>query len=71
MKPEPPRHTHLFTLRVWSEEVGAQQREWRGRIQHISSGEVRYVRGLSALAATLSELLSAQEPLVPDQEPGG
>lgn len=71
MEPEPPRRTHLFTLRVWSEEVGEQQREWRGRVQHLPGGEVRYVRGLSALVATLSELLSAQEPLVPDQKPDG
>ena len=35
-------HSHLFTLRVWAEEIGDNQQEWRGKLQHVPSGETRY-----------------------------
>jgi hypothetical protein len=35
-------HTQLFTVRVWREELGAGQTEWRGELHDVVSGERRY-----------------------------
>ncbi len=34
----------LFTLRLWQEATGGEQVEWRGKIEHVRSGQVRYFR---------------------------
>ena len=49
--------SYLFTLRLWSESLSDDQREWRGQIQHVTSGETRYFRNWSTLAAHLMEML--------------
>ena len=54
-------HSSLFTVRVWQEEIGAGQTEWRGKVQLVSSGEVRYFRGWAALAPLLLAMLSDWE----------
>lgn len=36
--------SRLFILRLWLEGMGGGQPERRGRVQHVSSGEVRYFR---------------------------
>lgn len=36
--------TQLFTVRFWLEALGDDRHEWRGRAQHIESGEVIYFR---------------------------
>jgi hypothetical protein len=38
------QQSHLFTVRLWQEELGNDQAEWRGKVQHITSDEVRYFR---------------------------
>jgi hypothetical protein len=43
-----PHRSQLFTLRVWWEELGESQAEWRGQIQHVASGETRYFRNWPA-----------------------
>jgi len=43
--------SQLFTVRVWLEELGNGQTEWRGKVQHVTSGEVRYFRDWSTLVA--------------------
>ncbi len=43
-------HTHVFTVRVWQEDLGDNQREWRGRVQHVSSQDAVYFRDWAALA---------------------
>lgn len=53
--------SHLFTVRVWEEEVGVDQREWRGKVQLLSSGEVRYFREWAALVPLLLAMLSESE----------
>jgi hypothetical protein len=55
-------HTQLFTVRVWREELGAGQTEWRGEVHDVVSGERRYFRDWLALTASLQALLQAQEP---------
>jgi hypothetical protein len=53
----PRRQTHLFTVRVWLEDLGEGKTEWRGKVTHVASGEVRYFRGWSRLARQLREML--------------
>jgi hypothetical protein len=50
--------SHLFTVRVWKEEIGTDQSEWRGKVQLVTSGEVRYFRGWAALVPLLLTMLS-------------
>ena len=57
--------SHLFTVRLWSEELGNGLQEWRGKVQHVTSGEVRYFRDWSTLIAFLQRLLPSPIP-----EPG-
>jgi hypothetical protein len=49
--------SQLFTVRVWQEELGNGQTEWRGKVQHVHSGEVRYFREWPALVAALLNML--------------
>lgn len=60
--------SHLFTLRVWSEELGDGVVEWRGRVQHVASGEARYFRGWPTLIPLLQAMLddSASKQPKPD-----
>lgn len=46
--------SELFTVRLWRQEVGAGQIEWRGRVTHVLSGEMRHFREWSALMEFLS-----------------
>lgn len=36
--------THLFTVRLWAEELDYGKAEWRGKVTHVLSGETRYFR---------------------------
>lgn len=49
-------HSHLFMVRLWNEELGNRS-EWRGRVQHVTSGETRYFRDWAELIAFLSTRL--------------
>jgi len=49
----PPSHSHLFTVRVWREDLGHSQTEWRG--------EVRYFRAWPTLLTLLHSMLPQQE----------
>jgi hypothetical protein len=53
--------SHLFTVRVWEEEIGAGQTEWRGKVQLLTSGEVRYFRGWAALVPLLLTMLAESQ----------
>ena len=46
--------SHLFTVRVWREELAENQYEWRGKVLHIASGEAFYFRQWSELASLLA-----------------
>lgn len=53
------RHrSHLFTVRLWQEELSDGVAEWRGKVQHVHSGEAFYFREWSALVEGLQKLLS-------------
>ena len=45
--------SHLFTVRLWPKELGEEQVEWRGKVQHVLSGEAHYFREWQELTAQL------------------
>ncbi len=47
--------SELFTVRLWREQLGDRW-EWRGKVQHVMSGETRYFRDWQALLAFLQEV---------------
>jgi len=49
--------SQLFTLRLWPEDLGGGKTDWRGKVQHVDSGEARYFRDWSTLEAFLQEVL--------------
>jgi hypothetical protein len=53
-------HSQLFMLRLWREDLGEGQLEWRGKVQHMASGEAYYFRDWSALIACLQQILGNQ-----------
>jgi hypothetical protein len=52
--------THLFLLRVWREELGNDQHEWRASARHVISGETRFIRTWHDLE-TFIDLLTSQQ----------
>ena len=50
--------SHVFTLRVWQTNSGEGQWEWRGKLQYVESGEIRYFRDWTALIRYLDEMLA-------------
>jgi hypothetical protein len=52
--------SHLFTVRVWREELGAGRVEWRGKVQYVLSGEARYFREWGDLIAFVREQVGDQ-----------
>jgi hypothetical protein len=60
---EPPAHSsQLFMLRLWPENVGSGQTDWRGKVQHVNSGEARYFRDWPTLEAFVEGLLRHNDP---------
>lgn len=49
--------SQLFTVRLWLEDLGNGQMDWRGKVQHVNSGEARYFRDWPTLVAFLEKLL--------------
>jgi hypothetical protein len=60
MEPEEPQHPqpHLFTLRVWQEDLGSGEAEWRGRVQNVASGDTVFFRDWPGLVSTLQRLVA-------------
>jgi len=48
----------LFTVRLWQEIINEKQTEWRGKIQHVGSGEVCYFRDWSKMMKFIDTTLS-------------
>lgn len=51
-----PHASRVFVLRVWLEELGNGQSEWRGQLQQVSGGEVHYFRDWQRMLSYLSEM---------------
>jgi hypothetical protein len=56
----PSSRTHLFTVRVWREDMGDGQWEWRGKVQHVLSGEAFYFREWQELIAHVKTALQKE-----------
>jgi hypothetical protein len=69
LQPDPPPTAHLFVLRLWLVSSNAPQPEWRGRLQHVNSGETRYFREWRALITQLQALLNIQAAASQAQPP--
>jgi len=52
-----PARSQLFTVRLWIEDLGDSRAEWRGKVQHVLSGEASYFRDWPSLVAFLDERL--------------
>jgi len=53
--------SHLFTVRLWLEDLGDGRAEWRGQVQHVLSGETHYFRDWPRLIALLRAMLPPAE----------
>jgi hypothetical protein len=49
--------SHLFTVRLWTEPLGEDRFEWRGRVQHVLSGRRLSFRDWPALVRYLERQL--------------
>ncbi len=50
-------NSQLFMLRLWQEDLGGGQTDFRCKVQHVSSGEVRYFRDWHTLEAFMEAIL--------------
>ena len=50
--------SQLFTIRVWLETDADNQRQWRGKLLHVPSGEIRHFRGWAALIPLILDMLN-------------
>jgi hypothetical protein len=57
--PEFAHRSHLFTVRVWLEDLGDGRSEWRGKVQHTLDGEACYFRDWQTLVAFIVEKAAA------------
>ena len=56
-----PHQSHLFTVRLWMENLGDGRAEWRGQVQHVRSSEVRYFRDWPTLITLLQAMVPESE----------
>jgi hypothetical protein len=56
----------LFMVWVWPEELEVGQVEWRGKAQHVGSGQARSFRDWETLVGFLRGQLSGREAVVPE-----
>jgi hypothetical protein len=59
--------SELFTIRVWPEPQGDSQGQWRGKLHHVQSGEIRHFRAWPALLPLLLDILQ-RRARAPDTE---
>ena len=55
------RQNHLFTLRLWTEQLEEGESEWRGRVHCVGTDEVRYFRDWPSLIPLLLAMLREAE----------
>lgn len=65
MENDRSRRTCQFLVRLWSEDLGGGEREWRGKAQNIATGEFGYFRDWPGLVAAIQKLM---EEHILDQE---
>lgn len=57
-RPNMRLRSHLFTVRIWEEEIGTGKTELRGKVQLLTTGETRYFREWTRLVPLLLMMLS-------------
>lgn len=55
------RQSHLFTLRLWTENLDEEEVEWRGRLHYVATDEVRYFSDWASLIPVLLNMLREAE----------
>ncbi len=55
--------SHLFTVRLWSQDLGDGRTEWRGKVQHVLSGETHYFRAWAELVERLASIVEQMDGL--------
>ncbi len=63
--------SHLFTVRLWLEQLGEGRTEWRGKIRHVSSGTVGYFREWQTLVILIQKMLPNQDVYERNHPPVG
>lgn len=68
----PSAHSYLFTVRVWWEDLGQGQREWRGVVKLVTSGEEHFFRDWAGLSQLMAGMIG-EGALLPTRmnKPGG
>lgn len=56
------QNSQLFMLRLWLEDLGSRNTGWRGKVQHVKSGEVRYFRDWSILEDFIEQKMRQEYP---------
>jgi hypothetical protein len=54
----PTSSSHLFMVRLWLEDLGNGEYDWRGKVQYVNSGEARYFHDWSTLELFFESLLN-------------
>jgi hypothetical protein len=62
--------SQLFTLRLWDSRADDGSVEWRGKIQHVMSGEAHYFRDWAMLLDLLLTMLQSTESQGEGEAPG-
>ena len=57
MSDEPELPPQLFVLRLWRVQLPDGRFEWRGRLQHAQTNEIRHFRDWPALIPSLLAML--------------
>jgi hypothetical protein len=52
--------SQLFTVRLWKEDLDKEHNEWRGKLQHVSSGEAYYFKAWEEMIELILRLLAEQ-----------
>ncbi len=65
----PRSSSQLFTLRVWSEELGDGRVELRGKVQHAVSGEQQYFHDWPTLISFLTGTVQGPNAAVIGEHP--
>lgn len=56
-KEVPGQKSQLFTVRMWPEPLGDGQTEWRGKVDHVASGEGYPFRDWARLIVCIEKML--------------
>jgi hypothetical protein len=76
-KAQRPAASHLFLVRLWEESAGlggngthpdadgGSNREWKGKVQHVVSGESHTFQDLPSLLTVLRSMMLAPAPGTP------